>query len=128
MPSGCLFIAIMPVWWAIYVGRSVRRPPPRSWRWKSSSACIARLPASHEAGYRWRAHENLWRSLRELRSLPGEGGDPALRPEDMLHCRADKIDLRGGVVRTNREAEDFVGEPFGEWKIAALPAGVAVGV
>lgn len=91
-------------------------------------SCIARLPASHEAGYRWRAHENLWRSLRELRSLPGEGGDPALRPEEMLHCRADKIDLRGGVVRTNREAEDFVGEPFGEWEIAALPAGVAVGV
>jgi hypothetical protein len=25
-------------------GVSVRRPPPRSWPWKSSSVCIGRLP------------------------------------------------------------------------------------
>ena len=93
-------------------------------------ACIARCPASHEAGYLGSAHENLWRSLREWRSLLGEGGSEtgALRSEKILDRRADEIDLRGGVVRTDGEAEHFVGEPFGERKIAALPAGVAVGV
>ena len=94
-------------------------------RWFAFFSCIALATR-----YRWCAHENLWRSLREWRSPRGEGGSEtgALRPEKILDRRADEIDLRGGVVRTDGEAEDFVGEPFGERKIAALPAGGAVGV
>lgn len=92
-------------------------------------------PASHEAGYLGvplrleRARKSLVCVARvAVATGRGRVGDSALRSEKIFDRRADKIDLRGGVVRTDGEAEHFVGEPFGERKIAALPAGVAVGL
>lgn len=41
-PCGCWCIAITPGWWVTCARRSVLRPPPRSWRWRSSSGCIGR--------------------------------------------------------------------------------------
>ena len=65
---------------------------------------------------------------RAVATRKGRVGDPALRSEKTLDRGADEIDLVAGVMRADGEAEDFVGEFFGERKIAAFPAALAVGV
>ena len=116
-------------------------------RWLAFFNCIAlasrlsrgglpRRPASRALSRLSRGGLRLERARKSLAVVArvavatgrGRVGDSALRSEKIFDRRADKIDLGGGVVRTDGEAEHFVGEPFGEREIAALPAGGAVGV